>query len=46
MDGAKIVTDTTGHSNVYGRQAICSGKSLAERLGEPCRYENPGNSRN
>ena len=46
MDGAKAVTDTMGHSNVCGRQAYCSGKSLTERLGEPCSNENPGNSRN
>ena len=46
MDGAKVATDTTGRCKACGRQASCSGKSLAERLSEPFRNENPGNSRN
>ena len=46
MDGAKVATDTAGHSNVYGRQALCSGKSMIEKLCEPFRDENPGKSRN
>ena len=46
MDGAKSVTDTVGHGNVCGRWASCLDRSLAERLGEPGRNENPGNSRN
>jgi len=46
MDGAKSATDTAGHGNVCGRWASCSDRSMTERLCEPCRNENPGNSRN
>jgi len=44
MDGAKSATDTLD-SEMSGRQAFCSGRSLLGRGDGPCRNENPGDSR-
>ncbi len=45
MDGAKPVTDTVGKPKACGRSAFCLGKSIFERVCEPGRNENPGDSR-
>jgi hypothetical protein len=45
MDGAKQITDTSDIRKDCGRQALCKGKSFSEREGEPCRDEDPGESR-
>ena len=45
MDGAKVVADTADLLRECGRQALCKGKTLFARRGEPNRDENPGGSR-
>ena len=45
MDGAKQITDTSDIRKDCGRQAFCKGKSFLERGSEPCRNEDPGESR-
>jgi len=46
MDGTKLVADTVDLLRECDRQAFWEGKSLLERVSEPPRNENPGDSRN
>jgi hypothetical protein len=45
MDGAKLVTDTTGFLKECGRQALCLGRSISAKRCGPSTNENPGGSR-